>query len=187
MTKNKRAAMEMTVGTIVTIVLLMSALVLGLILTNTIFKGSKENIESIDEGVKNQISEMFAKDDLKKIVLYPGTSISIKKGGDDAGFAFSIRNLDTTMGTFSYAVVASSVQTGCTLSLTEANKYISLGGTGTGIQIPAGNVMSNPIMVKFAIPENAPPCTVRYKLTISKSGMIPPYEFIQIDVKIISK
>ena len=185
--KNKVAAMEMTVGTIVTIVLLMSALVLGLILTNTIFKGSQQNINSIDEGVKNQISQMFAKDDLKKIVLYPGTSISIKKGGEDAGFAFSIRILETTLGTFSYAVVSSSVSSGCTLPLSDANKYISLGGTGTGIQIAAGNVMSNPIMVKFAVPEDAPPCTVRYALTVKENGVVAPYEFIQIDVKIISK
>lgn len=185
--KNKIAAMEMTVGTIVTIVLLMSALVLGLILTQTIFKGSKENIESIDEGVKNQITTMFSKDELKQIVLYPGTSISVKKGGEDAGFAFSIRNLGNTPGTFSYTIAASSVQTGCTLSLVEANKYISLGGTGSGIQIAAGNIMSNPIMVKFAVPESAPPCTVRYNLNVYQAGSSGTYTFIQVDVKIISK
>jgi hypothetical protein len=156
-------------------------------LTQTIFKSSKENIDSIDEGVKNQISTMFAKDDLKKIVLYPGNTISIKKGGEDAGFAFSVRNLDNTLGSFSYVVVASSVSSGCNLPLSEANKYISLGGTGTGIPISAGNIMSSPIIVKFAVPESAPPCTVRYTLTVNKVGLVGPYEYVQVDVKIISK
>ena len=51
--KNKHAAMEMSVGTIVTIVLLMAVLVLGLVLVRTIFKNSTESIDSIDEQVKN--------------------------------------------------------------------------------------------------------------------------------------
>jgi hypothetical protein len=187
--KNKVAAMEMTVGTIVTIVLLMSALVLGLILTQTIFKGSKENIESIDEGVKNQINEMFAKDDLKKIVLYPGRSITLKKGGDEAGFGFSIRNLDTTKGTFSYNI--SSIENNCGMDKYTADKLISLGKIGSGMEVLPGDVMSNPVLVTFAVPDSTPPCNVRYQLTIKKTT--PPatlaiqYEFIQVDVKIVSK
>ena len=48
MKNHKRAAMEMSVGTIVTIVLLMTVLIMGLVLTRTIFKSSVENINGID-------------------------------------------------------------------------------------------------------------------------------------------
>jgi len=185
--KNKIAAMEMTVGTIVTIVLLMSALVLGLILTTTIFKGSTENVASIDEGVKNQINEMFAKDDLKKIVLYPGRSITLKKGGADAGFGFSVRNLDKVKEIFSYNVDA--IQNDCQITKATANALISLGGSGQDIVINPGDVMSNPILVDFSIPDSTPPCNIRYQLNVNKKDTTPsdPYDFIQVDVKIVSK
>ena len=56
--KNKKAAMEMSVGTIVTIVLLMTVLILGLVMIRTIFKGSIENINSVDQSVKNEINKI---------------------------------------------------------------------------------------------------------------------------------
>ena len=40
--RDKKAAMEMSVGTIVTIVLLMTVLILGLVLVRTIFSRSEE-------------------------------------------------------------------------------------------------------------------------------------------------
>ena len=56
----KQAAMEMSVGTIVTIVLLMTVLVLGLVLVRTIFTGAIKNIDNVDKAVENQISKLFA-------------------------------------------------------------------------------------------------------------------------------
>ena len=63
----------MSVGTIVTIVLLMAMLVLGLVLVRTIFTGSTENIKDIDRKVKDQITKLFAekiKTALNKIELF---------------------------------------------------------------------------------------------------------------------
>src|SRR4030042_2120613 len=166
--KNKTGAMEMSVGTIVTIVLLMAVLVLGLTLTRGIFRGATDSINSIDDGVKNQINEMFAADDLKKLVAYPGTSISLKKGGSERGFAFSIRNIEKTTGVFSYTIKA--VDSDCNIPKATADSYISLGGDGTGIQILPGNKLENPIMVKFSLPESAPPCEIRYKINVERNN-----------------
>jgi len=52
MIKNRRAAMEMSVGTIVTIVLLMTVLILGLVLVRTIFSSAKYNVDVIDEKIR---------------------------------------------------------------------------------------------------------------------------------------
>ena len=49
--------MQMSVGTIVTIVLLMTVLILGLVLTRTIFTSSIENINSIDDSIKEEINK----------------------------------------------------------------------------------------------------------------------------------
>jgi len=55
--KNNKAAMEMSVGTIVTIVLLTAVLILGLVLIRTIFQSSTESIESIDTAIKAEIDK----------------------------------------------------------------------------------------------------------------------------------
>jgi hypothetical protein len=72
--KNKNAAMEMTVGTIVTIVLLMSALVLGLILTKTIFTNTTASVDSINDQMKSQINDLFGTE---------GTSFVIRLGNQN--------------------------------------------------------------------------------------------------------
>lgn len=180
---NKIAAMEMSVGTIVTIVLLMAVLVLGLTLTRGIFSGATDSINSIDDGVKNEINNMFEQDDLKKVVAYPGTSISLKKGGNERGFAFSIRNIESTTGVFKYEIHA--VDSDCSIPKATADSYISLGAEGQGIQILPGNKLENPVMVKFSLPDNAPPCEIRYRIDITRNNVF--YDFLDVDIKIISR
>src|SRR3989344_1360311 len=102
----KKAQMQMSVGTIVTIVLLMTVLVLGLVLTRTIFRSSTESIDQIDQAIQNEISKLFAEEG-KKIVVYPTSrQISIKKDDDPRGFAFSIKNIGTEDMEFSYTIKA---------------------------------------------------------------------------------
>lgn len=90
MVKGKRAAMEMTVGTIVTIVLLMSALVLGLILTNTIFRNTTESVNSIDDQMRSEINDLFEQSESETLVIGLGgeTTATIKQGTEDFGIPF---------------------------------------------------------------------------------------------------
>ena len=53
MVLNKKAAMELSIGTIVIIVLAMSMLILGLVLIKTIFSGAKYNIDTMNDKVRN--------------------------------------------------------------------------------------------------------------------------------------
>jgi hypothetical protein len=166
---NKKAAMEMSVGTIVTIVLLMTVLILGLVLVRTIFKGATENIGSIDEAVKAEISKLFSEDSTKKIVIYPPTQkISIKKG-ERGGFGFSIKNNKQTDGSFSYSVDFIEKDSNCRMSDTQAKSLINLGSKGT-IQIPSGDALDPPILVEFKIPEEASLCSIRYGVNVKEGG-----------------
>ncbi len=173
---NKKAAMEMSVGTIVTIVLLMTVLILGLVLVRTIFSSSTENIDAIDEAVKSEITKLFSEDNTKKVVMYPADrTISVKKG-EFGGFAFSIRN--TIMeagienrGIFSYVVSASEVSSNCQVDLAYAESLIDLGKTNNDdIIIPSGDILIEPIHVNYFIPESTPLCHIRYNLNIQKDG-----------------
>ena len=125
----KKAAMEMSVGTIVTIVLLMTVLVMGLILVRTIFRTATENIDGIDQAVKGEINKLFTEDSSRKIIVYPPTRlIKIKKGSDNLGFGFSIRNVDEDIARFTYSI--SAMEASCNMKLSEAEDLIALGKKG---------------------------------------------------------
>jgi len=165
--RRKKAQMQMSMGTLVTIVLLTMVLILGGYFVSKIFTGATENIEGIDTAIKNEINKLFSQDSSKTIVIYPATrEVVIKKGEDSRGFGLSIRNVEDEAGTFSYEIKADQVS--CNMQLSEADDLISLGDKGTNIQIPAGNVMEYPVFVKFNIPETAPPCEITYWITMKK-------------------
>lgn len=185
----KKAQMQMSVGTIVTIVLLMTVLILGLVLVRTIFSGAVENINSIDQAVKNEINKLFSEDDSRKIVVYPSTRIiTIKKGNQDfLGFAFSIRNLETTEGEFTYNVFVNDpdIRQKCNINVQEAEGWIKAGKSGK-VNIPPGDLMLDPEFVRFLIPDNAPPCLIRYGVNVKKDNQ--QYgNTVSVDLKVESR
>jgi hypothetical protein len=160
----KKAQMEMSVGTIVTIVLLMTVLILGLVLVRSIFRGSIENIDSIDQSVKNEINKLFSEDDGRRVVIYPPTrEVSVKKG-ETGGFGFSIRNLKQSDTSFRYVVSLDS--SSCEITAQQADSLIILGKEGTNINIVSGESMADPILVRFSISEAVPLCSIRYNLDV---------------------
>jgi hypothetical protein len=167
--RNKKAAMEMSVGTIVTIVLLMTVLILGLVLVRSIFSSSTSSVDEIDKAVKEEISKLFAEDSSKKLILFPANrNVEIKKGEVGKGFALSIRNVGSEEAKFSYDIKA--VETNCGMRLSEADSLFSLNQKRGDLIIPAGNVMENPILVTLDIPENAPPCSIVYAISLKKGA-----------------
>lgn len=187
--KNTKAQMQMPVGTIVTIVLLMTVLILGLVLIRTIFSGAIENIDSIDQSIKNEINKLFAEDDSRKIVIYPPTRlITIKKGNENyLGFAFSIRNVEITEGKFTYEVFLNDpdIRENCNINIQEAESWIKVGRTGS-INIPPGSIMLDPEFVRFLIPDNAPPCLIRYGINVEKDR-IQYGTTVNVDLKVESR
>ena len=181
---NKKAAMEMSVGTIVTIVLLMTVLILGLVLTRTIFKSSVENINSIDQAVKNEINKLFSEDSTRKVIVYPAArAITIKKG-TSGGFGFAIRNTDTTNGTFSYTVESTGSNT-CNMPKETADKLIIFGSSGDTGEIGSGDAnVENAVLVTYDIPSTNPLCKIRYVLNVKKDGVTYLPGGISIDLTI---
>lgn len=168
--RNKQAAMEMSVGTLVTIVLLMAVLILGIFLIKNIFSGSTDAVENINNELQNQINSLFTQEN-QKLVIYPASrGITVKKGDTPKGFAFSVRNRDVESAEFTYTVTASDISK-CGSSFTEAkaNNYL-LSGTGK-FNLGPGDLLEQARLVKFEIPETAPPCTIVYNLDIKKTGV----------------
>ena len=165
--ENRKAAMEMSVGTIVTIVLLMSVLILGIFLVQKIFSSSTNAIDTIDNEVQNQITQLFSDED-NKLAIYPTSrDIVIKKKDDLKGFAFSVRNLGVESADFSYLVRASDVsRCGRGFTVEVAESYL-LGGSGE-FSLGPGNSFDMPRLIKFDLNDNSPPCTIIYYLAIAK-------------------
>ena len=174
--KSKKAAMEMSVGTIVTIVLLMSVLVLGIFLVQKVFRSGTNAIDSIDNQVQSEISKLFAEEDLRLVVYPPARDITIKKGDDPKGFAFSVKNKDVESADFTYEVFAEPTfdftgRCGSTFSESKANSYL-LTNTGS-FSLGPGSSMGLPELIKFLIPESAAPCTIPYKIQVTTSQGVP--------------
>lgn len=71
--RNKKAAIELSIGTVVIIVIAMSMLILGLVLVRNIFTGATESVDSLNDKVKAEIANLFTKE---------GSKIGIKLSAD---------------------------------------------------------------------------------------------------------
>lgn len=183
--KNKKAAMEMSVGTIVTIVLLMTVLILGLVMVRTIFKVATGAIDLTNTQLTSEINKLFSEDNTKQVAIYPpAREISIKKG-ELGGFGFGIRNTYREEGVFSYTVTSS--ENSCNLDEDEANSFIILGASGDNIKIGSGDVMQNSILVKYSIPESTPLCNIRYILNVDKDEETYLSGGVSVDLEIKAK
>ena len=103
----KRGAIELSIGTVVIIVLAMTMLILGLVLVRTIFSGATTSVDNINSQVQNEINKIFGED--KKLVIYPSTDFIMVRQGKVEGFALGIQNLlsgSLAQGaTFDYKVI----------------------------------------------------------------------------------
>lgn len=170
--KSKKAAMEMSVGTIVTIVLLMTVLILGLGLVRNIFGTSSNAIDQVDSSVQNQLQQLFSEDTSKRVAIYPVERTLKMKQGDSGGFGLSIKNIEQTPGLFSYEVMATEIGSRCQMTLAQADQLIIIGKADQGIQLASGASLESPIIVKFEISDNTPLCTIRYSINLKKDGAV---------------
>lgn len=173
----------MSVGTIVTIVLLVTLLILGVVLIKNIFTSAKGVVDLTDQQLRSEISKLFSEDN--KMSIYPGTRfVEIKQEATD-GVGFGIKNLQqgvSGQSTFSYTVSATDV-TNCGVTNSVAESWISVGKTEKDLAIPVGDSIVRKVL--FNIPVGAPLCTARFKIEVSSEGKSYASDFF--DLKINAK
>lgn len=167
---NRKAAIELSIGTIVILVLAMSMLILGLVLVRSIFSTATGAIGDIDKGVRDAIIKTLA-DPSKKLAIYPSArTIEIKQATQGKGFAFSLRNTDVESKTFNYAVIVDpsfEIMDKCKINAKEAQSWIIV--DKGSITLGRGATMEDPVLVLYNMPEDAPPCTIPYKIQVANS------------------
>jgi len=177
--KNHKAAMEMSVGTIVTIVLLMSVLVLGIFLVQQIFGSAKGAIELTDAQLQSEISKLFGDSD-SRLLLFPTSGEIEVKAGNEEAFGIGIRNVATNINdptTFSYEVIYEGNT--CGLSEAQVKNWIGLRGSGTNIEVGIDQIVTKKVV--FSIPEGTPKCTGAFAVQVKRDGK--PYDSEDVNIK----
>lgn len=182
--KSKRGAMEMSIGTIVTIVLLVSVLILGIFLIQKIFSSATSVVDLTDQQLRNEVNKLFSGEE--KVSIYPGTRLLVIKQETTNGIGLGIRNLLTGSAgtsTFSYEVKASDpdLQSKCGVSETEAESWIVTGRSETDIPIPSGDFSTQKVL--FNVPTGAPLCTIRFRINIDAAGKAYATDFFDMQIK----
>jgi hypothetical protein len=177
MKKYKTGAMEMSVGTIVTIVLLMAVLVLGLTLTRVIFRGATDSVTDLNSGVKKQINNLFGEEN-KNLVISLGSqkTASVKQGTANFGIPMGFAPDNPQAW--------GNAKNGCTYSVDivdQPNYCINKGWNNierdvvTGIskvqfdELQDGNGYA---LIKINVPDSIPPCLQRFTVLV---GCGPSY------------
>ena len=166
---NKKGAMELSMSTIVILVLAMSMLILGLVLVKSIFTGAKYNVDTMNTKVQNEINKLFVEDE--KLVVYLANKKLDIKQGEDWGVAFAIKNLIqgvTGSKKFEYEVEvnmdSTELKNNCGgLSINEAESYIKSPKSSSLTLLPGATDYD---IIRFSLPEGAPLCFIRYSIDV---------------------
>jgi len=91
---NRKAAIELSIGTIVIIVISMSMLILGLVLVRSIFTGATESVDTLNDRVKSEITSLFAREGSKVVVLLGSDRTATITAGDSIGIGIGAKAPD---------------------------------------------------------------------------------------------
>ncbi len=180
--QNKKAALEMSISTVVVLVIGMAMLILGLVLVRSIFSGAKYNVDKINSGVEAEINKLFDAESGNDVILYLQNQEAQVKKGQRFGVAFGIKNSvrgESDASKFTYEFKSTSVQQGCAgLDTTKADTYLILGNSGSVDLLPGAKPYFDTVTI-FP-PDTAPLCEVKYKIEVKRNGT--PYAAVPFTI-----
>lgn len=180
--KSRRASIEMSMGTIIAIVLGVTLLIGGIFFIQKITNISTGVADLSEEALRDEVSKLFSEE--KEVIIYPATKVVQIKQDSTDGIGLGIKNLlqgaegDTL---FSYETIISDASD-CEISEEQVSSWIIGEGKEENIPIASGDLMVDKIM--FRIPVGAPLCVVKCRINVYYgSGEIYKSESFFIEVK----
>lgn len=158
---NRKGAIELSMTTVVVIVLSMTMLILGLVLIRNIFQGATYNVQQINDKVREQINSLFLENSEQKIIVYLADQKATIKQGDVFGVAFAIRNIDPSARKFEYTVTPEAGGN-CPTTVNPAN-WIVVGSKGSR-EVQSGDTTYE--IARFQPPLTTPLCISRFKVSV---------------------
>jgi hypothetical protein len=179
--RNRSAQMEMSIGTIVTVILGVTLLVGGIFFVQQIMKSATGVVDLTDQQLRDQINKLFSEE--SKISIYPGTRfVEIKQEKTDE-VGIGIKNLLTGNSgdvRFSYDVIATDVED-CGVSKEEAEEWIVTGQSEKDIPIASGDFFID--RIRFRIPLGAPLCIAKYRINVKAGNDAYTTDSFEIEIK----
>ena len=175
----KRAAVELSISTIVVVVIGISMLILGLVLVNKVMCGAINGINIIDKKMQDEMTRMFGNE--FNIVIKEQENNVYKNVKNGHGVAYAVRNDGMTNPEFTYEVTVSDLGD-CKFSESRGEDFIILGQQGK-MTIKSGSEYFD--LIKFKIPDDVEPCQLKYDLIVKNDGVV--YEAARINILINEK
>jgi len=173
----KRGAIELSMTTVVVIVLSMLMLTLGLTLVRTIFTGATYNVERLNERAEAEINRLLVDGNSRSLIYLDRGSAQIKQG-ETSYVHFAIRNIGAT-GVFDYR--ARNTAKNCVRD--NPDNLFVLPPSASGIRIADGESFSNKFTLRPA--EGSELCDAEYFLEITKDGQ--PYDNQPFTIEVQAK
>lgn len=183
--KNKKAAIELSIGTIVVVVLAMTMLVLGVVLVRSIFTGSIDLADVTNSQVRQQITELFSSEGSNLIIqLGSGKTAIVREGGDVANINIGVTPGSggeiNSLGDLKFQIGLSQLTEDClesalTVEGIESWFQYEFDEPNEFDKLESNNLFAT---IKVDVPDGTPSCTQKFKLTVEngESEIIPaPY------------
>ncbi len=183
----KKAAIELSMSTVVIVVLAMAMLVFGIVLINSIRKGATESVDIINDRVKGQITSLFSEEGTKIAVKLSGDKIAKVKQGERLGVAIGAetRNIgvvlpdESNLKYFLEKTNGNSASDDCQGITVLDHEFQNRIAPGTGTyRFEDVEGANGYVILFFVIDDAAPECTQRFKIhTIDTEGEIASASF----------
>lgn len=183
--KDKKAALELSIGTIVIIVIAMSMLILGIILVNKIFGGATDSVDTLNEKVRGEISNLFAEEGTKIAIRLGSDKTAKIKQGERLGIAIGakVENPPVTSTNLKYSLeIMTNTDSGCMDEFKSYFKDYSFStyesSPKTGFEdLDGSNAYS---IIVFDIPKDARACEQRIRINLedSSGSVTSPYSAV---------
>jgi len=162
---NKKAAFELSMTTVVIIVLAMVMLALGLTLVKTIFSGAVYTATSLNDQVKNEINKMFEQGGTNVGIISESGKLEPSRGKDNCVWWAILAEQAASYG-YSFKVSPEK----CTQEgLTQQEIETWFTGLTGGPTTMAANQKDNKCLL-LTPPKNAPSCVFTLNLAVTKGN-----------------
>ena len=161
----KKGAIEMSISTIVIIVLAMTMLILGFVLIRTIFCKAIGLTGDINTKVEGEINKLFGSTGGEVVCIgSSGEAVKMVPGKDNIVFC-AVKAPITAKYLISVTDISSR-----DVSSSELNKWLGTDDSWTGTIGPGDEVAKK--VARLKIPDNAPETGVVIQVTIKKEGEV---------------
>ncbi len=159
-----KRGIELTISTLVVIILSLLVLTFGILFTGNVFCKGIQGVNSVGELTNQEINNLFSEQDDSLVAVKEKTNEINKL--TYYGVAFFIKNSDPESDSFTYNVDVFDLQD-CGITEEVARSYIITSKSSTA-NIAKGETHSD--IIEFKIPKEAPTCSLKYKIDVTKGG-----------------